>query len=112
MSNACDFHVHSGYSTWDGFSSPKSVVARAVELGWGAVSLTEHGWLGSAPALYAEAKKAGIATVVILLIYVYISSIVFFLGAQIDAIIRRRVEGNPQGRRGQRRRGRLRRLER
>jgi DNA polymerase III subunit alpha len=58
--NACDFHVHSGYSTWDGFSSPKSVVARAVELGWGAVSLTEHGWLGSAPALYAEAKKAGI----------------------------------------------------
>lgn len=60
MHNACDLHVHSGYSTWDGMSSPANVVARGVELGWGAVTLTEHGWLGSAPALYAEAKKAGI----------------------------------------------------
>lgn len=58
--NAPDFHVHSGYSTWDGFSSPANVVSRAKELGWSAVSLTEHGWLGSAPALYAEATKAGI----------------------------------------------------
>jgi membrane protein len=38
-----------------------------------------------------------LATVVVLLIYVYLSSIVFFAGAQLDAIIRRRVEGNPQG---------------
>jgi membrane protein len=39
-----------------------------------------------------------LATIVILLAYIYISSIVFFAGAQVDAIIRRRVEGNPQGR--------------
>lgn len=39
-----------------------------------------------------------LATVVILFAYIYISSIVFFAGAQVDAIIRRRVEGNPQGR--------------
>ena len=39
-----------------------------------------------------------LATIVILLIYIYISAIVFFAGAQVDAIIRRRVEGNAQGR--------------
>jgi membrane protein len=39
-----------------------------------------------------------LATIVVLLAYIYISSIVFFAGAQVDAIIRRRVEGNPQGR--------------
>jgi uncharacterized BrkB/YihY/UPF0761 family membrane protein len=39
-----------------------------------------------------------LATIVILFAYIYISSIVFFAGAQVDAIIRRRVEGNPQGR--------------
>jgi membrane protein len=39
-----------------------------------------------------------LATIVILSAYIYISAIVFFAGAQIDAIIRRRVEGNAQGR--------------
>jgi membrane protein len=39
-----------------------------------------------------------LATIVILFGYVYISAIVFFAGAQIDAIIRRRVDGDPQGR--------------
>jgi membrane protein len=39
-----------------------------------------------------------LATIVVLFAYLYISSIVFFAGAQIDAIIRRRVEGNAQGR--------------
>jgi membrane protein len=38
-----------------------------------------------------------LATIVILLAYIYISAIVFFAGAQLDAIIRKRVEGNPQG---------------
>jgi membrane protein len=39
-----------------------------------------------------------LATIVILFAYIYVSAIVFFAGAQVDAIIRRRVEGNPQGR--------------
>jgi membrane protein len=39
-----------------------------------------------------------LASIVVLILYVYISAIVFFAGAQVDAIIRRRVEGNPQGR--------------
>jgi membrane protein len=39
-----------------------------------------------------------LATIVLLFAYIYVSSIAFFAGAQIDAIIRERVEGNPQGR--------------
>ncbi|MFL5895399.1 MAG: YihY/virulence factor BrkB family protein [Thermoleophilaceae bacterium] len=39
-----------------------------------------------------------LATIVVLMLYLYMSSIVFFAGVQIDAIIRRRVEGNAQGR--------------
>jgi membrane protein len=39
-----------------------------------------------------------LATIVILFAYIYNSAIVFFAGAQVDAIIRRRVEGNAQGR--------------
>lgn len=39
-----------------------------------------------------------LATIVVLFGYIYLSAIVFFAGAQVDAIIRRRVEGNPQGR--------------
>jgi membrane protein len=39
-----------------------------------------------------------LATIVVLFAYIYISATVFFAGAQIDAIIRRRVEGNSQGR--------------
>jgi membrane protein len=39
-----------------------------------------------------------LATVVVLCGYIYISSIVFFAGVQVDAIIRLRVEGNTAGR--------------
>jgi membrane protein len=38
-----------------------------------------------------------LATIVILFAYIYISAVVFFAGAQIDAIIRRRIEGNARG---------------
>lgn len=61
---APDLHVHSGYSTYDGMGSPEAVVDRAVELGWSAVCLTEHGWLGSAPALYKAAKAKGIKPII------------------------------------------------
>src|SRR3954452_6226228 len=39
-----------------------------------------------------------LATIVVLFAYLYVSSIVFFAGAQVDSIVRRRVEGNAQGR--------------
>jgi hypothetical protein len=35
--------------------------------------------------------------VVIAIAYIYLSATAFFVGAQIDAIVRRRVEGNPRG---------------
>ncbi|HKU51097.1 MAG TPA: DNA polymerase III subunit alpha, partial [Nitrospira sp.] len=46
------------FSMLDGMGTPKDVVDRAVKLGWGAVCLTEHGWMGSAPALYQAARAA------------------------------------------------------
>ena len=59
-----DLHAHSTFSSamtsGDAVGTPKQMVERAVELGWGAVALTDHGWLGGAPSLYKEAKKAGI----------------------------------------------------
>lgn len=54
--NAPDFHVHSTFSMLDGMGTPHDVVKRAKELGWGAVSLTEHGWMGSAPSFYQAAR--------------------------------------------------------
>lgn len=58
--NAVDLHCHSTFSMLDGMGTPKDVVDRAVKLGWGAVALTEHGWMGSAPALYQAARAAKI----------------------------------------------------
>jgi DNA polymerase-3 subunit alpha len=62
--NAPDFHVHSTFSTLDGMGTPLAVVERAKALGWGAVSLTEHGWMGSAPVLYKAARENGIKPII------------------------------------------------
>jgi DNA polymerase-3 subunit alpha len=60
VKKACDLHVHSTFSLLDGFGSPKNVVARAVELGWGAAALTEHGHMGSVPPFYRACREARI----------------------------------------------------
>lgn len=60
MTDFIDLHNHSTFSLLDGFGPPKAVVERAKELGWRAVSLTEHGHLMSAPALYKAARAAKI----------------------------------------------------
>jgi DNA polymerase-3 subunit alpha len=58
--NLPDLHCHSTFSSaltsGDAYGTPQRIVERAVELGWGAVALTDHGWLGGAPALYKAAK--------------------------------------------------------
>jgi membrane protein len=41
-----------------------------------------------------------LATIVVLFAYIYISGTVFFAGAQIDAMIRERVDGNRRGHSG------------
>jgi DNA polymerase-3 subunit alpha len=56
--NAPDLHVHSTFSLLDGMGTPEDVVFRAVELGWGAACLTEHGWMGSAPAFYQACRAS------------------------------------------------------
>lgn len=58
--SAPDLHCHSTFSLLDGFGSPKSVVERARQLGWGAACLTEHGWLGSVPPFYKAAREKGV----------------------------------------------------
>ena len=60
MPAAPDFHCHSTFSTLDGMGSPGDVVQRAKKLNWGAVCLTEHGWMGSAPLFYKSARAEGL----------------------------------------------------
>ena len=68
MSNYIDLHNHSTFScamtAGDAYGGVEAIVDRAVELGWSAVSLTDHGWIGGAPSLYKAAKKAGIKPVI------------------------------------------------
>jgi DNA polymerase-3 subunit alpha len=64
VTNYIDLHNHTTFSSamtaGDAYGSPTAVVERAVDMGWSAVAVTEHGWLGSAPAIYKLAKQAGI----------------------------------------------------
>lgn len=59
MTNYIDLHNHSTFSSamtaGDAYGSTKEIVKRAVELGWSAVSLTDHGWMGGAPSIYRAA---------------------------------------------------------
>jgi DNA polymerase-3 subunit alpha len=48
----------------DAVGTPAEMVDRAVKLGWSAVALTDHGWLGGAPALYKAAREAGIKPII------------------------------------------------
>lgn len=68
MSNYIDLHAHSTFSSamtaGDAAGTPQQMVDRAVELGWSAVAITDHGWLGGAPALYKAARKAGIKPII------------------------------------------------
>lgn len=58
-----NLHGHSHYSLLDGLGSPKEIVARAKELGYPAVALTDHGVTYGLVELYQEAKYAGIKAV-------------------------------------------------
>ena len=64
MSNYIDLHNHSTFSSamtpGDAYGSVKEIVKRAGELGWGAVALTDHGWMGGTPTLYKAAIENSI----------------------------------------------------
>lgn len=53
-------HNHSHYSTLDGMSSIKKMVATASANGYPALALTDHGLMSGTFQLYKECKKAGI----------------------------------------------------
>lgn len=55
-----NLHHHSTFSFGDGFGTPKQHVQRAVELGYPAIALTEHGNTSSHFQLEKAALKAGI----------------------------------------------------
>ena len=56
-----ELHCHSAYSFLDGASHPEELVARAVELGYSALALTDHdGVYGSLEFAHA-ATFAGLA---------------------------------------------------
>jgi DNA polymerase-3 subunit alpha len=61
--NAPDLHCHSTFSILDGLGTPEAVVKRAVELGWDAACLSEHGWIGSVPRFYKACRAAKIKPV-------------------------------------------------
>lgn len=83
-----DLHAHSTFSSamtsGDAVGTPKQMVERAVELGWGAVAITDHGWLGGAPSLYKEARKAGIKPIIGCELYVTPPDMHGIRGKEVD----------------------------
>ncbi len=53
-------HTHSAFSAKDALPTPKAVVDRAVELGYPALGLTDHGTLAGIAQMYKAARAAGI----------------------------------------------------
>lgn len=53
-------HHHSTFSYMDGFGTPEDHIARAADLGMGAMALTEHGNVSSHVRLEKAALKAGV----------------------------------------------------
>lgn len=53
-------HTHSKYSATDALPTPAAIVARAAELGYQGLGLTDHGNMAGSIELYTECQKAGI----------------------------------------------------
>jgi len=63
-------HVHSEYSLLDGACRIRDLVARAKELGFSAVAVTDHGAMYGVINFYKEAVKAGIKPIIGCEVYV------------------------------------------
>ncbi|HEX8907430.1 MAG TPA: PHP domain-containing protein, partial [Longimicrobiaceae bacterium] len=55
-----ELHCHSAFSLGDGASTPEALAARAAELGYGALALTDHDDLGGAVRFYKACESSGI----------------------------------------------------
>jgi len=60
MTPYVELHAHSAYSFLDGASQPEELVARAVELGYEALALTDHNGLYGSLEFAHEAKAIGL----------------------------------------------------
>ncbi len=58
-----ELHCHSAYSFLDGASQPEEIVDQAVELGYGALALTDHDNLCGALAFAHAASQAGLTPI-------------------------------------------------
>ena len=67
-------HVHSHYSTLDGYGSPKQNAKRAKELGLNALSITDHGSISGIVEHIKACKEEGIKPIVGIELYVPIQS--------------------------------------
>jgi DNA polymerase-3 subunit alpha len=57
-------HVHSMYSLYDAIGAPEDIVAKAKELGYDAIALTDHAALYGAIEFYEAAHKAGLKPII------------------------------------------------
>lgn len=57
-------HLHSHYSTLDGLGKISEIVARAKEIGAGAVAVTDHGSISCMPELFKECEKQGVKPII------------------------------------------------
>ncbi|NLY40746.1 MAG: DNA polymerase III subunit alpha [Desulfovibrionales bacterium] len=64
MTGFTHLHCHSEYSLLDGAIRIKDLCARAVDLGFSAAAITDHGNLFGALPFYLEAKKTGIKPII------------------------------------------------
>src|SRR5256885_7971528 len=55
-----ELHAHSAFSLGDGASTPESLAARAAELGYTALALTDHDDLGGAVRFAKGCERSGI----------------------------------------------------
>ena len=58
-----ELHLHTAYSFLDGASLPEEMIARAVELGYSALAITDHDGLHGALEFARAARAAGIAPI-------------------------------------------------
>lgn len=64
MTQFVSLHVHTYFSLLDGLSSPKSLIARAKELGHPAIAISDHGVMHGAIELYREGLAEGVKPII------------------------------------------------
>ena len=62
--NFTHLHLHSEYSALDGYGSAKQYIARAKEMGFTALAITDHGNISGTLKFQREAEKQGIDSII------------------------------------------------